>query len=217
MLRGPDAVKFFNSFAESFDTIYDQRRNPFMRWVDCKFRRDMFIRFALTFESLGDLRGKSVLDIGCGSGPYVIEALRRGAGWVTAIDPAPNMLALVRKRLVVTGLEGHCSLLQGTFPEVDVHPHDHAIVMGVMDYVEDAQAFLAGLRTLVKVSAVVSFPSRHWLRTPLRTLRYRLRRCPVFFYTESLIGRLCSDAGFSEVTIRKIPGAGMDYHVWFRP
>jgi 2-polyprenyl-3-methyl-5-hydroxy-6-metoxy-1,4-benzoquinol methylase len=214
----PNAATFFNRFAETFDTIYDQKRNPFMRWVDCTFRSDMFIRYALTFEALGPLRGRTVLDIGCGSGPYIIEAFKRGAARVTGIDPAPNMLALVRQRLDQVGVCGNrCELLVGMFPGTLVEPHDFAIVMGVMDYVDDAQTFLNALRPLVKRLAVVSFPSRHWFRSPFRKLRYRLRRCPVYFYDDDGIRRLCSAAGFTDVRIQKITGAGMDFHVCLRP
>jgi len=124
---------------------------------------------------------------------------------------------LLRKRLEDNGYENRCSLLKGMFPRIKVEPHDHAIVMGVLDYITDAGAFLAALRPLIKGSGVVSFPSRHWLRTPLRQVRYRLRRCPVYFYSDGMIRQLCSDAGFSEINIYKIPGAGMDYHVCLKP
>jgi 2-polyprenyl-3-methyl-5-hydroxy-6-metoxy-1,4-benzoquinol methylase len=177
----------------------------------------MFIRFALSFEALGDLKGKTILDIGCGSGPYVVEALGRGARWVTAVDPAPHMLILVRKRLEEIGLVEKCSLVRGIFPGVDVKAHDHVIIMGVMDYVMDAGAFLSALRPLVKISAVVSFPTKHWFRTPFRKFRYRLRQCPVYFYNEADIKELCLAAGFSRIQIQKIPGAGMDYHVCLEP
>ena len=45
-----DVVKFFDSFAETFDTIYDERRNLFIRWLDHRFRSDMFIRYALILK-----------------------------------------------------------------------------------------------------------------------------------------------------------------------
>ena len=212
-----DAARFFDSFADAFDSLYDSKRNFFMRWLDRTFRSDMFMRFALSFESFGDLTGKTVLDIGCGSGPYVVEALNRGAKWVTAVDPAPNMLALVGKRLDQAGLAERCSLVEASFPGFNLKPHDHAIIMGVMDYVADAQTFLDELRPLVKVSAVLSFPSMHWLRTPFRKIRYRLRKCPVYFYDQAQINHLCSTAGFRTVNIYKIPGAGMDYHVCVKP
>jgi 2-polyprenyl-3-methyl-5-hydroxy-6-metoxy-1,4-benzoquinol methylase len=213
-----NAATFFNGFAETFDTIYDQKRNRFMRWVDCTFRSDMFIRYALTFEALGDLMGSTVLDVGCGSGPYIIEAFKRGACRVTGVDPAPNMLALVRQRLQQNGLvEDRCDLLEGIFPDVNVEPRDYVIVMGVMDYVADAQGFLNALRPLVKRLAVVSFPSEHWFRAPFRKLRYRLRQCPLYFYDDARIRRLCLAAGFTDIRIRKIPGAGMDFHVCLKP
>src|SRR5262245_24703647 len=132
MSRELDAAKFFDSFAEAFDTIYDRKRNFLLRSLDRRFRSDMFVRFALTFQVLGQLNGKTVLDIGCGSGPYVAEALNRGSRWVTAVDPAPNMLALVRKRLAGTRAPDRCSLVGGSFPGVTLKTHDHAIVMGVM-------------------------------------------------------------------------------------
>ena len=218
MHHEPNAATFFNGFAETFDTIYDRKRNPLMRWVDCTFRSDMFIRYALTFEALGQVKGGTILDVGCGSGPYIVEAFKRGADRVTGIDPAPNMLTLVRQRLQQNGLgEDRCELLEGIFPGVDVEPHEYAIVMGVMDYVSDAQAFLAALKPLVTRLAVISFPSEHWFRTPFRRIRYRLRRCPVYFYDEARVRHLCSTAGFTDIHIRKIPGAGMDFHVCVRP
>lgn len=213
-----NAAAFFNSFAETFDTIYDQKRNPFMRWIDGKFRSDMFLRYALTFEALEPLSGRTVLDVGCGSGPYIVEAFRRGAERVTGLDPAPNMLAMVRQRLAQAAMdETRCELVPGLFPGAPVGPHDYAIVMGVMDYVDDASAFLKALRPVVKRLAVLSFPSTHWFRTPFRKVRYNLRHCPVYFYDDIRIRALCQNAGFTEVHIQKIPGAGMDYHVSVRP
>jgi 2-polyprenyl-3-methyl-5-hydroxy-6-metoxy-1,4-benzoquinol methylase len=218
MHHEPSAATFFDEFAKTFDTIYDQKRNVFMRWVDWKFRSDMFIRYALTFEALGDLKGTTVLDVGCGSGPYVVEALKRDADRITGIDPAPTMLALVRQRLELSKMDkDRCTLLEGMFPGLRLEPHDFGIVMGVMDYVADPQGFLNALRPLVQRLAVISFPSKHWFRTPFRKLRYRLRQCPIFFYDEAQIRRLCSTAGFRGVDIHKIPGAGMDFHVRLRP
>ena len=188
-----------------------------MRWVDERYRRDMFIRFRLTFEAFGDLRDKTVADIGCGSGPYVIEALKRGAHHVFAVDPATGMLSILRERLSDTGNKLKCTVLEGALPGVQLPTTDHVIVMGVMDYVSDPLAFLIALRKITKISAAVSFPSRNWFRTPFRKFRYWLRRCPLYFYDEEYINQLCRDSNFSSVRIRKIPGAGQDYHVCVCP
>lgn len=210
---GEEAAAFFNRFAYTFDTLYDEQRGWLSRWVDRRFRGDMFIRFERTFEQFGDLTGQSVLDIGCGSGPYMLEALRRGARMVTGLDPAPNMLRLAHQRLARAGFSNRYQLLESMFPGPELEPHDSVIVMGVLDYVFDAQAFMLAMRLLTKRRAAVSFPSRHWLRTPLRKFRYRMRRCPVYFYDELEIRQLSGNAGFDMTELYKIPGAGMDFHV----
>ncbi|HET7435893.1 MAG TPA: class I SAM-dependent methyltransferase [Thermoanaerobaculia bacterium] len=209
--------EFFHQFADTFDTIYDGRRSRFMQAVDRTFRSDMFGRFNKTFEHLGDLKGKTVLDIGCGSGPYIVEALRRGAAKVIGLDPAPRMLEIAAARLDAGKMRDRAELLHGSFPSdaqtIPGRP-DVAIVMGVMDYIDEPQSFLKALAQKVGTGAVLSFPSRHWFRTPLRQVRYKLRHCPVYFYDEARIRDLMQRAGFRTVTVTKLPGAGMDYVAW---
>lgn len=217
MTESENAKIFFDRFAEVFDTFYEGKRNPWMQFIDRTFRSDIYVRFSRTFDSFGNLDGRTVLDIGCGSGVYVIEALHRGARRVVALDPAPGMLELVRGRLRQSRFEDRCDLVLEAFPGVSLQPADHAIVMGVMDYVKDVETFLRGLRPLVRKSAAISFPSKHWFRTPIRKYRYALRNCPVYFYDEAQINDLGRRAGFGTIDINKIPGAGMDFHVILRP
>jgi ubiquinone/menaquinone biosynthesis C-methylase UbiE len=206
---------FFDGFADAFDTFYDGKRSPFMQWVDQRFRRDMFLRYALTFDYLGDLRGKRVLDVGCGSGPYIVEALKRGAAQVTGVDAAPRMLDLAHQRAVQHGMQERVRLIEGYFPQTCPDERfDAAIVMGVMDYIEDAPTFLKALRSVITDSAAISFPSTHWFRTPFRKVRYRLRRCPVRFYREREIEQMAQSLNVTRYRLKKIEGAGMDYVLW---
>jgi SAM-dependent methyltransferase len=203
---------FFDGFAVSFDGFYDSKRNPLMQWVDRTFRRDMYLRAEKTFEFLAPMTGRSVLDIGCGSGFYIANALRRGARLVTGLDPAPGMLTLAKQRVEAQGASDRVRLLEGYFPQVrPSEPHDFAIVMGVMDYIEDPAAFLRALRESIRTGAAVSFPSRHWFRSPVRKFRYDLRRCPLWFYTDESIRGLLQKSGFTKFELHKIPGAGMDF------
>jgi 2-polyprenyl-3-methyl-5-hydroxy-6-metoxy-1,4-benzoquinol methylase len=209
--------KFFDSFAGDFDTIYDGKRNPVMQWVDRTFRPDMFERFRLSFLQLGDLTGKVVLDVGCGSGPYLQEALARGASRAIGIDPAQGMLRLARNRLAASGSLERADFLEGYFPAVrPAGQADVAIVMGVMDYVDNPVEFLVALRSTVREASVISFPSVHWMRSPLRRVRYRLRKCPLYLYSEVRLRTILSQAGVTDAEISKIPGAGMDYVVTIR-
>ena len=209
---------FFDNFADTFDTFYDGKRNSLMQRIDKRFRSDMFIRYAMTFELLGDLSGKHILDIGCGSGPYIIESLKRGAAHVTGIDPAPRMLELASQRVAQKNMSEKVTLVRGHFPQTRPQiPFDYAIVMGVMDYIEDAAGFLRGILQVVSNGAVLSFPGTHWFRTPFRKMRYRLRNCPVYFYNNTKIAALLHKAGITQYKLKKISGAGMDYVVWIEP
>jgi ubiquinone/menaquinone biosynthesis C-methylase UbiE len=46
----------------------------------------------------GDVRGRSVLDLGCGPGFYAEELLARGAHQITGLDASPTMIDLARRR-----------------------------------------------------------------------------------------------------------------------
>jgi 2-polyprenyl-3-methyl-5-hydroxy-6-metoxy-1,4-benzoquinol methylase len=49
------------------------------------------------YNLLGDVRGKTVLDFGCGSGENVIPLVRRGAH-VIGIDISPDLIDLAKRR-----------------------------------------------------------------------------------------------------------------------
>jgi hypothetical protein len=128
------------------------------------------------------------------------------------------MLELTRMRIEKLGAQQKIQLVEGYFPDtLPQGPFDFAIIMGVLDYVPDPVAFFRGLRSVLTGRAAVSFPSKHWFRTPVRKIRYKLRSCPVYFYDERQIRSIGREAGFGTVEIEKIEGAGMDYHVCLAP
>ncbi len=56
------------------------------------------------FHLLGDVRGKTVLDLGCGKGENIIPLLERGAR-VIGIDISPDLVAIAQERLSDANLE----------------------------------------------------------------------------------------------------------------
>lgn len=66
------------------------------------YPRVNFHRFA---GALPDVRGKTVLDIGCNAGFYAFELKRRGAARVVGIDRDPRYLAQARLAARVLGLD----------------------------------------------------------------------------------------------------------------
>jgi predicted TPR repeat methyltransferase len=205
---------YFEGEGVSFDTLYGGRRNVLMRWLDRNFRYDIAERFRLTFDAFGDLAGKTVLDVGCGSGPYIVEALRQGARRVVGIDVSANMLDLARARVADMDALDRVELVRVDFaawrpPE----KYDATIVMGVLDYVEDADGFMGKVAAATSFRAAVSFPSLSWWRSPIRRARYIWKRCPLYLYSRQRVEAVARNCGARDVNVIKIPGAGMDYVV----
>jgi hypothetical protein len=88
--------------------------------------------------------------------------------------------------------------------------------MGFFDYVADPLRTLQQLKAFTCKTVIASFPSIHPIRTPIRKIRYRIKRCPVRFYREQEIRSLARSAGFAFCEVEKVGGAGMDYVAVFR-
>lgn len=203
--------RYFDQAADEFDAIY-HGKGQFCQWIDRHFRWDMYERHRLTFEKCGDVKGKAVLDVGCGSGRYSIEFAKRGAANVVGIDFAPNMVALARQHAKEYGVQDCCEFIIGDFMELEFKKNfDICIAIGVFDYVAEPRPFLAKMRALTNRWLIASFPSKSLIRTPIRKVRYWFKRCPVYFYDHGNIRSFLS--GLGEYRIIKIAGPGMDYFV----
>ena len=203
--------EYFDRAANDFDAIYEGR-GLFRQWVDRHFRRDMYERYLLTFETCGNVIGKTILDIGCGGGHYSIEFAKRGASQVVGLDLASNMVKLADQYAEKDGLKDRCRFIAGDFWEINLNRHfDIALAIGVFDYISRPRPFLEKMRTVAKEWLIVSFPSKSPIRTPIRKARYWWKRCPVYFYDRRMIETLV--AGLGRYRILKIPGQGMDYFV----
>src|SRR5690349_1537364 len=105
---------YWHEQAQTFDSIYLDE-SKVARRINQMFRRAMYDRFHIALAESGDVRGKTVLDIGCGSGHYEVEYAKRGAAKVTGIDFAPGMLELARQLTQREGVADRCEFLQGDF------------------------------------------------------------------------------------------------------
>ncbi|HEV3023511.1 MAG TPA: methyltransferase domain-containing protein, partial [Pirellulales bacterium] len=64
------------------------------------------------FDQLGDIRGKRVLDYGCGHGMAAVVLSRRGAE-VTAFDLSPGYVREAAERAVANGVRVICRVADG--------------------------------------------------------------------------------------------------------
>ncbi|MBD8063273.1 class I SAM-dependent methyltransferase [Oceanitalea stevensii] len=158
----------------------------------------------------GEVRGRRVLDAGCGSGPLAAELLRRGAV-VTGLDASPAMVELARRRLG-DDVPLHVGDLAEPLPFAD-DSFDDVVASLVLHYLEDWSAPLAELRRVLRPGGrlllsvnhpnvrVFNFPQEDYFATReyVETLELDGQPTEVTFWHRPLraMTRAFTDAGFT--------------------
>ncbi|SDL70676.1 class I SAM-dependent methyltransferase [Tessaracoccus oleiagri] len=78
-------------------TDYDSFAEDYNRENETSLLNAWYTRPAM-LDLVGDVRGRHVLDIGCGAGPLAADLVERGAR-VSGFDSSPAMLEIARRRL----------------------------------------------------------------------------------------------------------------------
>jgi 2-polyprenyl-3-methyl-5-hydroxy-6-metoxy-1,4-benzoquinol methylase len=98
-----DEAEIERSVEEAKKVVFrPQERAQIERYVDPPASSPFPLEYA--FHLLGDVRGRTVLDFGCGSGTSVIPLIKRGAT-VIGVDISPELIALAQKRLDAAALK----------------------------------------------------------------------------------------------------------------
>jgi 2-polyprenyl-3-methyl-5-hydroxy-6-metoxy-1,4-benzoquinol methylase len=186
----------FHADARRFDAIYEDEKNPLTRFVDNVWRGVVRRRFVLTLDKLEPLAGKSVLDVGCGSGRYCIAYAERGARRVVGVDFAAGMIELACQHARRAGVNDRCEFRAGKFPEaVQGETFDACTAMGFFDYIAEPAPIVSRMRELTRSTMIMSFPkSREW-RAPVRRVRFWAKGCPLYLYSEPQVKTILARAG----------------------
>ncbi len=120
-----------------------------------------------------DLRGRRILDAGCGTGALAVALARRGAH-VVAIDLSPTLVQLARERLPQDLQGGKLEFVAGDMLSTTYGNFDHVVAMDSMIHYEkhDLVLGLAGLAQRTAHSLLFTFaPSNPILKTMIRVGR----------------------------------------------
>jgi ubiquinone/menaquinone biosynthesis C-methylase UbiE len=100
----------------------------------------------------GDLAGRRVLDLGCGTGRFAAALSERHRCRVVGVDPSTEMLAVARKREgAVTWLEGRAEAIP-----LEDGAVERAFLQTVVHLIEDRDAACAELRRVVEPDGIVA-------------------------------------------------------------
>lgn len=108
-----------------------------------------------------DLRGRRVLDAGCGTGALAVEAARRGAQ-VLAIDISPTLVELARERTPHDIGAGTVDFMVGDMLDPALGRFDHVVAMDSLIHYEakDTLRAIATLAHRTEGSIVFTFAPR---------------------------------------------------------
>ncbi|MDQ4131311.1 MAG: class I SAM-dependent methyltransferase [Actinomycetota bacterium] len=176
-------ARHFDAHARDFDAIYSADKGLARSLRDRVTRGTVVRRLDFVNDLAEDDPPRRVLDVGCGSGRFGASLAQRGAEVVVGLDFAPEMLVLAEQRCAEAGVADRCTFLEADFLtwEWD-EPFDLVLAVGVLDYVAEADPFIARLASASRGTTVISFPRLVHPLVPVRAARLRMNGCPVFFY-----------------------------------
>ena len=193
--------EYFEEIARKFDSYYRKDADTgglIGKAIHAVFRRPgMVRRFEATFSFLGDLGGKNILDVGCGSGIYSIEIARRG-GRATGVDVSPGMIALAGENAVSAGCADRCSFIVKDLQDLEPAEglYDAVIAIGLFDYIPPAEqrSVLDRLLSVSRRDVIATFPKRWVPGAFVRAMWFLSKELDVYFVTASHIRGLVDPA-----------------------
>jgi magnesium-protoporphyrin O-methyltransferase len=133
------------------------------------------MRAALLAWLPADLHGKRILDAGCGTGAFAMEAARRGAD-VVAIDLSPSLVEVALRRvsqhLDVFDAGGHIRFHSGDMSDEALGSFDHVVAMDSLIHyrAEDAVKVLQAWAPRTRGSMLFTFAPSSPLLVAMHTV-----------------------------------------------
>jgi SAM-dependent methyltransferase len=172
--------------------VLDRYRNP----------RNLFPK-EFCFQLLGDLRGKSVLELGCGEGEDAVLLAKLGAR-VTGLDVSAGAVELARKRAALDGVSDRTDFIAAQLSEVKLPPRSFDVIWvdNVLHHLlDDLDATLEALLRFARPGALFICNEPVNLSKLLRRVRFLV---PV--HTEVTPGERPLEKRDLAVLERRLPG-----------
>lgn len=196
----------FNKEYKIFDAYYAGKRGFISKWIDKFFRRSMQLRFEKVIKEVAPYENQLILDVGCGTGRYSIVLALKGIKKALGIDFAQNMIDEANRLARQFKVDHICHFVKADFVQMNIdETFDHVFAMGVFDYIADPVPFVKKMIRYARRKVMISFPTSGGIIQALRKFKFeKLKKCPVFFYSEEDVRRIALEAGAEKFTIDKM-------------
>ena len=213
---GNGVKSFFNDYAKDFAKISGNvtsigidNSSWFEKLLNKLFRKSMSLRFNQTINEIISADCESVLDIGCGPGDYSLALRNKNIKDITALDFSQNMIDFANNLEISIFGDSKIDWCVADFLIWNSEKtFDAAIIVGVMDYIEDPATFINSVFEVCNKVSIFSFPSDKGLLAWQRKMRYK-SRCYLRLYCQKELEVMFEDTGKNFV----INQLGRDYLV----
>ncbi len=182
-----DVETFFHGYAADFDSIYGhtKKRSGWDKFLDKYFRKSMRLRYDLVLKYANNPYIKTILDVGCGGGVYC-EAFLNAGKKVTGIDIAEGMLQLAEAKTKKFAASGAVSYIHSGYLEHQfLGQFDTAVLVGFFDYIKSPIPVFQKLEKEITKELLMSFPKSGGFLGWQRKVRYKMRNCPLYYYSKA--------------------------------
>ena len=198
--------KHFDRQFRQFDSFYEEKKGIFSNIIDRIFRRSMRLRFEKVIKEVAPYEDTNVFDVGCGTGRYSIVLALKGIKKALGIDFAQNMIDEADHLTRQLKVEHVCQFVKADFMQMKVDgTFDHVFAMGVFDYIADPVPFVKKMLRCAQRKVMISLPVSGGIIQRLRKFKFeKIKKCPIFFYSEEDIKKIAGQAGANQFTIKKM-------------
>jgi SAM-dependent methyltransferase len=211
------AQRYFGSFADDYHRAFEGTgASPLHRLINRLFRRKTFVlRTALVEEELRrhGLAGRTVLDLGCGSGEVSLIAARLGAR-VIGIDIVPAMTAIAQREADAAGVGDRTEFRVGNILDDELPRADVSMMVGVIEYYSDLPALLAKVCAVTGELLIIVDTRGPFWRRGLRYTLARLKHFRIFYRHPDVVAAAAAAQGFRET--RRLLGHSFSFFAFRR-
>ncbi len=193
--------RYFGSFAEDYHRAFEGTgRDRLHRAINRLFRRKTFeTRTAIVADLLGKhgVAGKSVLDLGSGSGEVSLLAARLGAT-VTGLDVSPEMVSIARRESERAGLTDRVRFEVHDVVTQPIPAAAVSMMIGVIEYYSDLSPILTKAAAATRELVIICDTRGPWWRRWLRYTLARLKHFYLHYHSPDSVAAIMRSAGFAE-------------------
>ena len=184
---------YFEDIASDFDSYYESPKGSFDKIINAWLRRPGLIkRLKISLEASNPHPEKKILDVGCGSGKFVVECAKRGAE-VWGMDISREMIEIAKDFCEKNGVEAELRIDDATkeLPS----GFDVCVALGVFEYFKNPKSILRNMFASTEKGGKIIFsvPSLLTFQTPLREVLLYHRNVKCYYYTKKRVISLLDD------------------------